>query len=101
MRIYYHCLWGQSLNTCSNATEIANEQLLVAVDHNQIRILASATVDPIDWTLPPSLYKQYPLNATCTVQVGVAPAGNRTGNLLHTRKPPCLYGHSGYKRRKS
>ena len=41
-----------------------NGQLLVAVDHNQRLRMASETVDPIDWPLPPpppSVYRAQPL----------------------------------------
>ena len=36
-------------------TEVAQWELLVTVDHNQLRTMASETVDPIDWShQPPS-----------------------------------------------
>ena len=33
-------------------TEVAQWELLVAVDHNQLRTMASETVDPINWSHP-------------------------------------------------
>ena len=52
-RIYYHRMWGQLSTTCSNVLKQFNGKLLVAVDHNQLRTMASETVDPIDWSHPP------------------------------------------------
>ena len=49
-RIYYHRMRGQLSTTCSNILKYPNEELLVAVDHNQQQTLASETVDPIDWS---------------------------------------------------
>ena len=37
------------LTTCSNVLKQPNGELLVAVNHNQLRTMASETVDPIDW----------------------------------------------------
>ena len=43
------------INTCSNVLKQPNGELLVAVKHNQLRKVASDTVDPIGWLhLPPS-----------------------------------------------
>ena len=52
-RIYYHRMWGQLSTTCSNVLKQPNRELLVAVNHNQLRTMASETVDPIDWSHPP------------------------------------------------
>ena len=39
---------------------------------NQLRTMASETVDPIDWSHPPPYTGQYPLNSTyCTLQCGL------------------------------
>ena len=38
---------------CSNILKYPNGELIVAVDHNQLRAMASETVDPIDWSYPP------------------------------------------------
>ena len=43
-----------------------NGGLLVAVDHNQLRTMASDTVDPIDWSHPPPSWA-VPLIASCMV----------------------------------
>ena len=47
-------MYGQ-LSTISVITEVAQWELLVAVDHNhnQLHTMASETVDPIDWLHPP------------------------------------------------
>ena len=48
-------MWGQLSTTCSNVLQQPNWELLVAVNHNQLRTMASKTVDPIDWShTPPS-----------------------------------------------
>ena len=41
-------------------TEITNGELLVAVDHNQLWIMASETVDPIGWSHPLALMGSTP-----------------------------------------
>ena len=40
---------GSLSTTRSNLLKLPNVELLVAVDHNQLRTLASETVDPIGW----------------------------------------------------
>ena len=52
-RIYYHRMWVQLSTTRSNVLKQHNCELLVAVNHNQLRTMASETVDPIDWLHPP------------------------------------------------
>ena len=52
-RIYYDRMLGQLSATCSNLPKQPNGELLVAVDHSQLRTMASETVDPIDWSHPP------------------------------------------------
>ena len=48
-------MWGQLSTTYSNVLKQPNGELLVAVNHNQLRTMASEMVDPIDWShLPPS-----------------------------------------------
>ena len=58
-RIYNHRKWGQLSTTCSNLLKQPNGELVVAVDHNQLRTLrtmVSEMVDPIDWShTPPSM----------------------------------------------
>ena len=55
-RIYLlvHCWLGQLYlsTTFSNVLKDPNRQLLVAVNHIQLRTMASLSVDPIDWPLP-------------------------------------------------
>ena len=57
--IYYHRMWGQLSTTCSILLKFPNGELLVAVDHNQLRTMASETADPIDWSHPHP-HGQYP-----------------------------------------
>ena len=45
-------MWDQLSTTFSNLLKQPNGELLVAVKHNQLRIMASETVDPIDWSHP-------------------------------------------------
>ena len=60
-RIYYHCSWGPLSTTCSNATEVSHwVTSIVAVDHNQLRTLASET-DRIDGSLSPTFMVITPL----------------------------------------
>ena len=44
---------GQLSTTCRNVLKRPNGELLVAGNHNQLRTMASETVDPIDWSHPP------------------------------------------------
>ena len=82
---------GSTINYFSNATETAQ----FAVVQIQLRKMASDTVDPIDWPLPPPLTGQYPwaplAKCKCAPQYCVRSAGNRTRYLQHTRQPhsPC------------
>ena len=46
-------MWGQLSTTCIDVLKQPNGELLVAVYHNQLRTMASETVDPIDWSHPP------------------------------------------------
>ena len=65
-------LWGQLSTTCSNVLKRPNGELLVAVNHNQLRTMVSETVDLIDWSHPPLYTGQYPLSSTyCTEQCGL------------------------------
>ena len=60
-RIYYHRMWvNYQLLT------VANGELIVAVNHNQLQRMASETVDPIDWSHPYP-HVQYPLSVSCIV----------------------------------
>ena len=55
---------GLIITTCSNAIDIVKWELLVAVDHSQLRTMVSEMVDPIEWPLPPLFTGQYSLSAT-------------------------------------
>ena len=46
-------MWGQLSIICSNVLKQPNRELIVAINHNQLRTMASETVDPIDWLHPP------------------------------------------------
>ena len=97
-------MWGQLSTTYSNLLKSPNGEFLVAVDHNQLRTMASETVSPIDWSQPPPYTGQYPLSSTyCTVQCGLqitrlaTLTEMRTCDLRNARPTHCLCGHSGYK----
>ena len=62
--MYYHRMWVQLSTTCSNYRSSPMGELLVAVNHNQPRTMASETVDPIDWSHPPP-------STYCTLQCGL------------------------------
>ena len=85
---------GQLSTTCSNVLKQPNGELLVAVNHNQLRTMASETVDPIDWSYPPPSWAVPPerllvhsINQCTQLDSNVQPQ--------HARQPPCLCGHSG------
>ena len=59
-RIYYHRKWGQLSTTSSNVPKQPNGELQVAVSQNQLRTMASETVDPIDWSHPPPSWAVLP-----------------------------------------
>ena len=71
-----------------------NVDLLVAVDHNQLRTMASETVDPIhpppSWAVPPERLVNR-INRCSSATGGIGSC-----NLQHARQPPCLCGHSVY-----
>ena len=70
---------GQLSTTCSNVLKQPNGELLVAVDHNQLQIMASETVDPIDWShTPPSLAVPHERLVYSINQCNIS--GNRTCN---------------------
>ena len=72
-------MWGQLSTTCSNVLEQPNGELPVAVNHNQLRIMASETVDPIDWSHPPPSWAVLPESLVhCINQCNLS--GNRTCN---------------------
>ena len=51
---------NQLSTTCSNLRKKPNGDLLVAIDHNQLRTMASETLDPIEWSQPPTLHRAVP-----------------------------------------
>ena len=78
-RIYYHRTWGQLSTTCSNVLKQPNGELIVAVNHNQLRTTASETVDPIDWSHPPPSWAVPPERLVQSInQCNLS--GNRTCN---------------------
>ena len=78
-RIYYHRMWGQLSTTCSNVLTQPNGELLVAVNHNQLRIMAAETVDPMDWSHPPPSWAVPPVRLVHIINQGNL-SGNRTCN---------------------
>ena len=60
-RISPYCYVKYQLRICGIGIEVVQWQLLVAVDHSQLHIMASDTVDPVEFLLPLSL--------TCTAQM--------------------------------
>ena len=50
----------QLSTTCSNELKQPNGELQVAVNHNQLRTMASETVHPIDWSHPPPSWSVTP-----------------------------------------
>ena len=96
-RIYYRRVWGQLSTTCSNVLNQSNGELLVAVNQNQLRTMASETVDLIDWSHPPPSWAVPPERLVhCINQCNIR--GNRTCNR-NMRGNHLAYaaGHSGYK----
>ena len=72
---------GSIINTCSNVLKQHNGELLVAVNHNQLRTMASETVDPIDWShSPPSWAAPPELHVHSINQCNLS--GTRTCNHL-------------------
>ena len=68
---------------------------IVPDNYNQLRTMASETVDPIDWPHPPPYTEEYPLSSTyCTLH-----AGCKSQDLLHCYARPthCRCCHSEYR----
>ena len=76
-------------------TEAAQWGTLVAVNHNQLRTMASETVDPIDWSHPPPSWAVPPERLMHSINQCTQLDSNV--QLQHVRQPPCLCGHSGCK----
>ena len=70
---------GQLSTTCSNELKQPTGELLVAVNHNQLRTMASETVDPIDWSHPPPSWAVPPKRLVHSINQGNQ-SGNRTCN---------------------
>ena len=69
----------QLSTTCSNVLKQPTGELLVAVNHNQLRTMASETVDPIDWSQPPPSRAVHPERRVHSInQCNLS--GNRTCN---------------------
>ena len=68
--MYYHRMWGQLSTACSNLLKYPNGELLVAVDHNQLRTIASAVVDPIEWSHPPPSWAVSPWSPRAIIARG-------------------------------
>ena len=75
-------MWGQLSTTCSNLLKWPNGDLLVVVNHNQLRTLVSETVDPIDWSHPPPSWAVPPERLVHSInQCSTATAGIRSCNI--------------------
>ena len=87
---------GQLSTTCSNVLKQPNGELLVTVNHNQLRTMVSEMVDPIDWSHPPPSWAEPP---ECHLHSINQCKPQRDANMQpqHARQPPCLCAHSGYK----
>ena len=70
---------GSIINYLQQLPKYPNGELLVAVNHNQLRTMASETVDPIDWSLPPPYTGQYPW----APRIAHCNAGCKSQDLLH------------------
>ena len=91
------CGVNYQLLSCSNLLKYPNGEHLVAVNHNQLRTMASQTVDPIDWSHPTPSWAVPPERLVHSInRCSSATVGIRSCNLQHARQPPCLRGHSGY-----
>ena len=63
-----------------NVLKHPNGELLVAVNHNQLRTMASETVDPIEWSHPPPTWAVPPERLVHSInQCNLS--GNRTCNF--------------------
>ena len=60
---------GSIINYMKYFTGVAQWELQVAVDHNQLWTMASEIIDPIDW-LHPLPHGQYPLSPSCILEIG-------------------------------
>ena len=85
LRIYYSKMQDQLSTTCSNILKQHNWELLVAVDDNQLRTMASETVDPINWShpppswaVPPELHVMHGVNAAYKSQDLCSNRGSNT-----------------------
>ena len=78
-RICYHRMWVQLSTTRSNVLKQPNGELQVAVNHNQLRTMASETVDPIDWSHPPPSWEVPPGRHVYSINQGNL-SGTRTCN---------------------
>ena len=68
--------------TCSNVLKYPNWEFLVAVGHNQLRIMASETVDLIDWSHPPPSWAVPPERLVHSInRCSLSPIGNRPCNF--------------------
>ena len=83
-RIYYHRMWGQLSTTCSNVLKQPTGELLVAVNHNQLRTVASETVDPIHWSHPTPSWAVPPERLVHSINQCNC-SGNRTCNRSGNR----------------
>ena len=84
---------GSLSTTCSNVLKQPNGELLVAVNHNQLRTMESETVDPIDWSHPPPSWAVPPERLVHSINQCNLSAGTERATTA-CEAPPCLCGHS-------
>ena len=87
----------------SNLLKYPNRDPLVTVDHNQLLTMASETVDPIDWSYPPTLLGNTPwapriARCKCGPQISRLAAATMARTRVHGDARPTHYlcGHSWY-----
>ena len=73
-------MWGKLSTTCSNVLKQPNGELLVAVNHNQLRTMASETLDLIDWWSHPPPSRAVPPERLMHSINQCNLSGNRTCN---------------------
>ena len=87
-------MWVQLSTTRSNVLKQPNVELLVAVNHSQLRIRASETLDPIDWSHPPPVWAVLSENHVHSINSATSACEATTAYSGGNHR---LFGHSGYK----
>ena len=88
-------MWGQLSTASRNLLKWPNGEILIEVDHNQLRTMASETLDPIDWSHPPTLMGSTPERLVYSInRCSSNTARIRSCNLQQARQPLRLYAAS-------